>query len=54
MEGKFLKVKCKCGNEQKLFSHTTQVVKCGGCGQPLAHPAGGAAIIHGDVVEELG
>lgn len=54
MGSRFLKVKCKCGNEQNVFSHTTQVVKCNACGEPLAHPAGGTAVIHGEIVEELG
>jgi len=54
MESRYLKVKCKCGNEQTVFSHTTQVVKCSKCSEALAHPAGGAAVLHGDVVEELG
>ncbi len=54
MNGKYFKVKCACGAEQNVFSHTSQVVKCNSCGTPLAHPAGGAAIIHGDIIEELG
>lgn len=53
-EGVFLKVQCECGNEQRLFSHTTSLVKCSKCKEPLAHPAGGRAIIHGKVLEELG
>lgn len=54
MAGKYLKVQCKCGNEQVVFSHTTSVVKCSGCKEPLAHPSGGTAVIHGKIVEELG
>lgn len=54
MAGKYLKVQCKCGNEQTVFSHTTAVVKCSGCNEALAHPSGGAAVVHGKVVEELG
>ena len=53
-EGKFIKVECECGNKQNVFSHTTSVVKCSSCKEPLAHPGGGRAIIHGKVVEELG
>jgi len=53
MTGKYLKVQCKCGNEQVVFSHVTSIVKCGGCKEPLAHPSGGAAVIHGKVVAEL-
>lgn len=54
MTGKYLKVKCKCGAEQVVFSHTTSIVNCNSCKEPLAHPSGGAAVVHGDVVEELG
>lgn len=52
--GKYLRVKCKCGNEQTVFSHTTSVVNCGSCKEPLAHPSGGEAVIHGKIVKELG
>jgi small subunit ribosomal protein S27e len=54
MAGKFFLVKCKCGNEQKVFSHATSVVNCAKCSEPLAHPSGGEAVIHGDIVKELG
>jgi small subunit ribosomal protein S27e len=51
---KYLRVKCKCGNEQNVFSHTTSVVNCVKCKEPLAHPSGGEAVIHGEIVRELG
>ncbi len=54
MGSAYLKVKCKCGNEQLMFSNLTSVLKCSACKEPLAHPSGGKAIIHGEVVEELG
>jgi small subunit ribosomal protein S27e len=54
MASKYLKVKCECGNEQTVFSHTSSEVKCTKCGVVIAHPAGGKAIIHGDIVSELG
>jgi small subunit ribosomal protein S27e len=54
MSGKYLKVRCKCGNEQDIFSHVTSVVKCSGCKEPLAHPSGGRAVIDGKIVAELG
>ncbi|MBU0531910.1 30S ribosomal protein S27e [Candidatus Micrarchaeota archaeon] len=54
MLSNFLKVQCECGNEQNIFSHITSVVKCSACNEPLAYPAGGKAIIHGKVIEELG
>jgi len=54
MAGKYLKVQCKCGNEQNIFSNVTSVVKCTSCKEPLAHPSGGQAVIHGKIVAELG
>lgn len=54
MSGKYLRVQCKCGKEQAVFSRTSIVVKCAGCSEPLAHPSGGEAVIHGKVVKELG
>jgi len=51
---KFYRVKCKCGNEQKIFSHCSTIVKCSKCDEPLAHPTGGMAVIHGEILEELG
>jgi ribosomal protein S27E len=51
---KFLRVQCKCGNEQTIFSNTTSVVKCNACKEPLAHHSGGEAVIHGKIVKELG
>lgn len=54
MGGAYFKVRCKCGNEQTVFSHLTTVLNCSACKEPLAHPMGGRAVIHGEVVEELG
>ncbi len=54
MVGVFYKVKCKCGNEQRIFSHISEVVNCEKCNEPLAHPSGGKAVIHGEILEELG
>ncbi len=54
MASKYLKVQCKCGSEQTVFSHTTSVVKCNQCKEPLAHQSGGTAVIDGKIVEELG
>jgi small subunit ribosomal protein S27e len=45
----FLRVVCpKCGNEQLLFSHAVNVVKCNVCGEVLAQPTGGKARIRGE------
>jgi len=52
MAGKYVKVKCKCGNEQVIYSHTTHKVNCSGCKEVLAEPQGGRANILGKVVED--
>lgn len=54
MPGRFLKVRCKCGEEKDIFSHSTSIVYCDNCKEPLAHPHGGEAVIHGEIVKELG
>ena len=54
MAGRFLRVKCECGNEQNVFSHASSVVNCTKCREPLAHPSGGEAVISGEIVKELG
>ncbi|MEM2816594.1 MAG: 30S ribosomal protein S27e [Candidatus Bathyarchaeia archaeon] len=52
---RFLRVKClKCGNEQIIFSHATNIVNCNVCGAELAGPSGGKANIKGEVIEVLG
>jgi len=51
---KFVRVKCPdCGNEQVVFSHATNVVKCNICGSVLLEPTGGKATIKGEVVATL-
>ena len=37
---KFLRVKCKCGNEQNIFGNASRKVSCLVCGATLATPAG--------------
>jgi small subunit ribosomal protein S27e len=54
MSGLFYLVKCNCGSERSVFSHTTTVIKCEKCNEELAHPTGGEAVIHGEIVKELG
>lgn len=54
MAGKFLKVKCKCGNEQTVFSHVTSSINCGSCNTKLAEPSGGEAVIFGKIIKEVG
>jgi len=46
----FLRVKCpQCGNEQLVFSHAVNVVKCNVCASPLAEPTSGKAKIKGEI-----
>jgi len=54
MAGRYLLVRCSCGSEKTVFSHATSIVKCDKCREALAHPSGGEAVIHGEVVKELG
>jgi small subunit ribosomal protein S27e len=50
----FLKVKCtKCGMESIIYSHSTNEVKCEGCGEILAVPTGGKAEIYGEIIKRL-
>ena len=47
----FLRVKClKCGNEQIVFGSAANRVNCNVCGTNLAEPAGGKAIIKGEII----
>jgi len=46
MAGSFIKVKCeKCKNEQVIFERASTQVKCLVCGEVLAEPTGGKAIL---------
>jgi len=48
---RFLRVKCPdCGNEQLIFDHATNSVKCNVCGAVLAENTGGKADIKGEIV----
>jgi len=53
MTGKFLRVKCKCGNEQNVFSATTTKISCNGCNTIIAEPTGGVASIAAKIIKEL-
>jgi len=53
-KSKFIRVKCPdCGNEQLVFDHATNSVKCNVCGTVLAEPTGGKAAIKGEIVASL-
>lgn len=49
---KFIIVKCKCGNEQKLFGAPAMDVKCRVCGEPLATATGGKPALTGKYVKD--
>lgn len=49
---KFIIVKCKCGNEQKMFGAPSMVVKCRVCGEMLAQPTGGKTALSGKYVKD--
>ena len=52
---RFLRVRCrKCDGEQVVFSHCTREVKCRTCGEVLAEPTGGKAVINGNIISILG
>jgi len=54
-KSKFARVVCKkCKNEQVIFTKIATVVKCSNCGEILAEPTGGEAIIKGKVLETFG
>ncbi len=51
---RFVRVKCKkCGHIQVVFDRAATEVKCLGCGEVLARPRGGKALILGEIVEVL-
>jgi small subunit ribosomal protein S27e len=50
----FLQVKCeKCGTEKAIFSNATVPIKCEVCGEILAEPSGGRALINGVITRRL-
>jgi small subunit ribosomal protein S27e len=54
MVSKFLRVKCeKCKNEQVIFERAASVVKCLVCGEVLAKPTGGKAVIKSESATEV-
>lgn len=50
MANDFIKVKCKCKNEQVIFKRASTVVKCLVCNEVLAEPRGGNADIKAEIV----
>ncbi len=50
---RFIIVKCKCGNEQKVFGATAMTVKCKVCNETIAQPTGGKSAISGKYVKDV-
>lgn len=51
---RFYRVLCrKCKNDQVVYNKVATTVKCLKCGEELAIPTGGEAIIKGKVLEVL-
>ncbi len=50
---KFVKVRCRCKNEQIIFGKASTEVKCLVCGQIVSAPMGGKANIKAKVLEVL-
>lgn len=52
-KSKFLKVRCKCKNEQIIFGKAPTKVKCLICNKTLAEPAGGKIKVKARILEVL-
>ncbi len=50
MANEFLKVKCKCKNEQVIFSRPSTLVKCLVCNEVLAEPRAAKANIKAEII----
>ena len=52
-KSKFLKVRCKCKNEQIIFGKASRKIKCLVCSKILAEPAGGKIKVKSRILEVL-
>lgn len=50
---KFILVKCKCGNEQKIFERAASRVNCRVCNEMLAQPTGGTIALSGKYIKDV-
>lgn len=50
---KFLKLRCKCKNEQIVFGKCSTVVNCLVCNQVIAEPTGGKTNVKARLLEVL-
>ncbi|MCX6778056.1 MAG: 30S ribosomal protein S27e [Candidatus Micrarchaeota archaeon] len=51
--GRFLRIKCECGNEQNIFGNAASEVKCLACGKVVAKPKGSRAVVYGKIISVL-
>jgi small subunit ribosomal protein S27e len=51
--GRFLSVKCDCGEESIVYGDSKSVVNCAKCGANLVTPSGGRAKVNGRILEVL-
>lgn len=52
-EGKFVKIRCKCKNEQVVFNRCATEIHCLVCGELLATPSGGKTKFVAKAIEVL-
>ncbi len=52
MAGEFLSVNCKCGQEHRIYSHSSMRVSCSSCKAILVEHTGGKAVILAEIVKE--
>lgn len=51
--GKFVRVRCKCKNEQIVFDRAAMQIKCLVCSELLATPTGGRVKFDTEILEVL-
>ena len=51
--GRFLSVKCDCGEECVVYSDSKSAVNCAKCGANIVSPSGGKARVNGRILEIL-
>jgi len=51
--GNFIKIKCKCKNEQVVFDRASSEIKCLVCGELIAKPTGGKISLVARPLEDL-
>jgi len=52
MAGKFLKVRCKCGEELMVYSTSSLPIVCPSCNEKILENTGGKAVILAEIIEE--